>query len=239
MRVVPLILAAAALGAASDPYAPLDRLLKARVKDGVVDYAGLAKEKKALDEYLKALAAADLGPMGRDERLAFWINAYNAFTLKLVLENRPGLKSIRDLEDPWKRKRWKVAGATYSLDAIENEVIRKRFAEPRIHFALVCAAVSCPPLRAEAYVADRLDEQLDDQARAFLRDPKRGFRRGAGKVYLSKLFDWYRKDFEKGGATVVDFVLPFLADEDRRWVKANRDGLAVEFLPYDWSLNGP
>ncbi len=133
-----------------------------------------------------------------------------------------------------------------TLDAIEHEILRPDFDEPRIHFAINCASVSCPDLRAEAYVAARLDEQLDDATRRFLRDPDKGARTGDEKGLLfgvhralrvSSLFDWFEEDFTAGGDTVVDYVLPYLGDKDRRYVERHRDDLALRFLSYDWSLN--
>lgn len=144
-----------------------DALLRTQVDaDGLVDYAGLKDAHAELDAYIRSLAAAPFEQLGRDEKLALLINAYNAFTLRLVLDHWP-LASIRHIPGKrrWDAPRWRLAGETLSLNQIENERIRPRFKEPRIHFALVCAARGCPPLRAEAYTGARLSAQLADQAR--------------------------------------------------------------------------
>ena len=160
------VLAAEPNGRSFD-HARLDALLRAHVDStGLVDYAGLSRESAALDAYLASLASAPFEELGRDEKLALLINAYNAFTHRLILDHRP-VSSIKDIPSGkrWDDRRWRLAGEMVSLDQIEHERIRAAFREPRIHFALVCAARSCPPLRAEAYVGDRLEAQLADQTR--------------------------------------------------------------------------
>ena len=135
--------------------------------DGVVDYTGLLEERATLRRYLAQLAATDPDALAPDARTALWINAYNAFTLELVLDHLGRIDGIRDIPSGkrWKAERWKVGAATYSLDAIEHEILRPQ-GDPRVHFALVCASVSCPDLRAEAYLPGTLDAQLDDAPRA-------------------------------------------------------------------------
>lgn len=166
---------------------------------GLVDYAGLRKDTVGLDAYIAALARAPLAELGRSERLALLINAYNAFTLRLILDRYP-VKSIKDIPTDlrWDAKRWNVGGNTWSLNQIEHEQIRPHFKEPRIHFALVCAARGCPPLRNEAYVAGKLEEQLEAQAQYvhthegwFQFDAKKGVAR------LTSLYKWYGGDFEQ------------------------------------------
>ena len=227
--------------AKADLHADYDKLLGETVKDGRVDYAALKKRVKRLDAYLAALDEARPRWMARSARVAFWINAYNAFTLRLIVRSYPGIKSIRDLEEPWKQRVWKAAGRTWSLDQIEHEVLRKEFEEPRIHFALVCAAKSCPPLSSRAYRGATLDAQLDAVGREFLGDPKTGFRRVEGDkpaVLLSRIFEWYGKDFEKSGLDLLTALAPFLTEQDRAFVKKHRARLAIRWLDYDWSLNG-
>ncbi|RMG44243.1 MAG: DUF547 domain-containing protein [Acidobacteria bacterium] len=230
-------------------HAGWDRLLRAFVAGGEVDYACLKRYERELDEYLAALAEADPETGSVDARKALWINAYNAFTTKLILERYPGIASIKEIarKDRWLARRWDVGGTLYSLDEIEHQILRKRFGDPRIHFAIVCASRSCPDLAPEAYSAERLDEQLDRAARSFLADERKGARtaveRGwfGGKrptLYLSSIFKWFAEDFQKSGGSVVDFVLPFLEPEDRAFVRLHRGQLAVAYLDYDWSLNG-
>ena len=193
---------------------------------GGVDYAGLQTEHAKLNSYLASLAEeAPTEAWSRDARLAYWINAYNAATLDLILDHYP-LRSIKDLDggNPWDVPRVRLGGQTYSLNAIENEVIRPRFREPRIHFAVNCAAEGCPPLRNEAYRAERLDAQLTEQTRRYLTDD--AYTRLEGDALrVSRIFDWYGEDF----GDVAAFVRAYRDD-----VPA---GATVTFSEYDWALN--
>jgi len=220
-------------------HAALDALLKAHVsaERGWVDYAALKEDEAELDAYLDAVADAPFEELGRDGKLALLINAYNAATLKLIVERYP-LESIRDIPggERWDAVRWEVAGATYGLNQLEHEQIRPKFAEPRIHFALVCAAVGCPPLRNEAYTADRLDEQLAAQAEyVHAHDTWYRYDREAGVVHLTKLYDWYGGDFEQVAGSVLAYAARF--DPELKDDLAAGDGPDVEWLPYDWGLN--
>jgi len=215
-----------------------DELLATFVDDqGFVDYRGLGERSADLDRYLASLAEAPFEEMGRDQKLALLINAYNAFTLRLILEHYP-TASITDIPEQqrWDARRWDIAGEIYSLNDIEHRTIRPNFAEPRIHFALVCAAVGCPRLRKEAYVAARIDEQLEDQTRSsHSGDRWFRFEESSGVVHLTQLYNWYGGDFaqQAGSATV------FAA----RYVPALKQALdagtqvEVRWLDYDWSLN--
>ncbi len=207
-------------------HAEWDALLAAHVSGGAVDYAGLAAEEARLDRYLATLAAADVAALAENERLALWINAYNAYTVKAILRRWPGVKSIMETPLVWKEVAWDVGGRKWSLDQIENEILRKEFREPRIHFAIVCASKSCPDLAPEAYVAARLDAQLDRQTRAFLADRTKGLALEGGRVRVSKVFEWFAGDF----GDVVEFV--------RRHVPEVPKGARVEYFEYDWKLNG-
>ncbi len=195
---------------------------------------------------LTTLAQAHLDPLPESERLSLWINAYNAHTIELI--NRRGeRKSIRNInktlglfggKGPWKERLAEVAGSVWTLDEIEQEIIRKRFSEPRIHFALVCAAIGCPPLRNEAYVGERLDRQLGDQARAFLAESpaKNRIDTAEGVAYLSPIFDWYREDFPAGTAGLGGFIARFHPSGPvKELLQSGR--FRVEFTDYDWSLN--
>ncbi len=228
-------------------HAPYDALLRAHVKDGAVDYGALKGREKDLDAYLGALAKADPARLGREDRLALWINGYNAFTLKLVLENYPGVKSIKEIPRRWSRKRWSVGGTMFSIGEIEHEILRREFDEPRIHFAIVCASKSCPNLLSEAYAGSRIEEQLAGAARGFLKDAQRGFRARSEpgllygtnhNVYLSSVFKWFAADFEKGGKTVIESIAPYLPAEGRRFIEEHRGAISIRYLDYDWSLNG-
>jgi len=229
-------------------HAPLTGLLSAHVENGVVDYAGLKESEAALDAYLAALARVDPETLERDDALAFWINGYNAFTLKLMLERYPGIESIKDIPSSkrWKAKRWAVMGKRYSLDQIEHEILRP-MGEPRIHFAIVCASFSCPDLAPEAFLAETLDDQLTAATKLFLanRDKGLSFGKEAGWLYgtnyvlhVSKIFDWFEKDFKTSDRSVVEFVLKYAPDDAVAFIKKHRKDLDVEHLSYDWSLNG-
>ncbi len=244
-------------------HAALDVILREHVVRGRVDYRHLAREPSPLRSYLQSLAAvtpAELASASHNDQLAFWINAYNAFTLMTIAEHYPlsrgsfvGLvfpaNSIWQIPNVWKDMRWRAAGRAVSLDLIENEIIRPQFREPRIHFALVCASRSCPDLRSEAYRGDRLDEQLEDQTRRFLADVEKGVRAepARGILRLSKIFRWYRQDFElAGGAQTAPNdagrpgVLAFVAHhstDGRLKSLARKPEVLVAYLDYDWSLN--
>lgn len=202
-----------------------------------MDYGALAADPGDLDAYLAQLAGLDLDTLGRDERLALLINAYNAFTLKLMLDHRP-VGSIKDIpsSERWDAERWVLGGETLSLTALEHDRLRARFIEPRIHFAINCASVGCPPLRQEAYEGARLEEQLEDQARRVHADPRwvrlqRNSALDHDTVHLTRLYLWYADDFAQVAGSPLAYAAryqPALADS--RW--------QISWLDYDWSLNG-
>ena len=219
-------------------HAQLDGLLSTYVNtDGWIDYQGLLGESAALDGYLDSIAAAPIEQLGRDERLALLINAYNAFTLKLIVENYPieGIRSIPSARR-WDDVRWSVGGTRWSLNQIEHEQIRPRFREPRIHFALVCAAVGCPPLRSEAYSASRLATQLEEQTE-YLHRHRTWFELDAdrGRVRLTQLYLWYGEDFAQTDDSLLGFVARY-SSELSELLDAGR-APAIEWLDYDWKLN--
>jgi len=224
-------------------HEPFDALLKKYARPDGVDYNAWTmneKDHRALDRYVRTLESVPISDLGEDAAahdaaLAYWINLYNAATLRLVLEDYP-VDSIKDLggflSSPWDRKLVTVEGTELTLNDIENRIIRAKFDEPRIHFALNCASRSCPPLRAGAFTGADLDTQLEEQARAFLSD--RELNRVEGDhLRLSKIFDWYGGDFEKAAGSVPAFVRPYLkaAGED-----PGADA-KVKYFDYDWSLN--
>lgn len=218
------------------------RVLSARVSQGKVDYAGLKAAPEALDSYLAALSAvpeADFKTWPGPARLAFLLNLYNATTLKLIADRYP-IASIKKagglLKGPWSLPVVHVWGRVLTLDDLEHQVIRAQHKDARMHFALVCAAVSCPPLRGEPYVAEKLSAQLDDQGRTFLRQPaKNRVDDAAGVLWLSPIFKWYADDFTADGKTVPGFVASFFAETDAARIRAG--GLKVKFTDYDWALN--
>ncbi|UII32093.1 DUF547 domain-containing protein [Fulvivirga ulvae] len=216
-----------------------DKLLQKHVdKAGWVDYKGFEEDSEILEQYLELLGsnAPDKKLWSEDEQLVYWINAYNAFTVKLIVDHYP-LKSIRDL-DPllsiptlntvWHRKFFKIGGRKTSLDEIEHEILRKQFEEPRIHFAINCASYSCPPLRAEAYRADNINNQLNEQATLFINDPLRNHIK-ENQVALSAIFDWFQEDFTQDGS-----VIKYVNQYSHTPISESAD---VEYLPYSWQLN--
>lgn len=220
-------------------HSAFDTVLKAHVSatGGFVDYEALKQDAAGLDAYIAAIAKADVDTLGRDERLAFLINAYNAFTLRLILDHYP-IDSIKDIpsDERWDAKRWTIAGGTYTLNQIEHELIRPKFAEPRIHFALVCAAIGCPPLRNEAYTGSRLEEQLADQSK-YVHTHARWFRlnESKGELALTALYDWYGGDFTQKASSVAAYAAQFSPDLVRL-INAGREP-RVTFIDYSWKLN--
>jgi hypothetical protein len=224
-------------------------VLQDHVVLGLVDYAGVRQDQR-LSQYLDQLAK--INPEGlptRDEKLAFWINAYNAYTLKLVADDYP-IKSIHDLgtggriigwllkRSPWDIRFAEVGGKDYTLNEIEHEILRPRFQEPRIHFAIVCAAVSCPPLRAEAYFPDRLGAQLDEQGRLFLADRRHNFfDLKRNRATLSPIFSWFKEDFGGDDESLIRFVASFLDPSLARSLERDAGQWMVDDTDYDWSLN--
>lgn len=236
-------------------YVAWDALLKKYVqwlpdgKQSRVDYRGLTQARTALQAILSGwsgVSVAQFETFSPTQRQAFLINAYNGFTLELVLGKYPDLKSIKDLgtlfQSPWKKKWFQLLGEQRSLDWVEHEQLRPVYNDPRLHAALNCASIGCPALRPEAFTDNALQRQLDDGMQRFMGDPTRN-RYADGTLYLSAIFKWYRADFEKGhlGLFSLSDVGARYADqlstkaEERARLKAG--GLPVEFLDYDWRLN--
>lgn len=238
------------LSAQSRPmdHSVFDALLHANVSRGMVDYDAFAKAPE-FKAYLGQLSATDPATLSRADQLAFWINAYNAYTIQLI--NAHGEhESIRNINKsygvvkaygPWKEKLAIVGGKAYGLDDIEQDIIRKRYQEPRIHFALVCAAMGCPPLRDEAYVGQKIDAQLNEQAQVFLlKSPTKNRVDVASKtLYVSPIFVEFRdyiKDFGGSNATVGKFIATFYPAGPARDL-LNSGAFTVSKTNYDWSLN--
>ena len=217
-----------------DP-APFDAVLAARAGNGGFDYRGsTGQEKKRLAAYLANLGDAKTAGMSADEKKAFYINAYNAMAISIALDRYP-IRSIRDVDGAFQKIERRIGGESLSLDDIENKL--RALSDARIHFAIVCASESCPPLLPRAYTADGISAALDRQARAFVNDPKRNaIDRKAGRIALSKIFDWNRKEFERDAGTVTMYVSRYRNDpETARWLASTAQ--APEFLEYDWALN--
>jgi hypothetical protein len=254
-----LLVALAAVGAPAQAfdhgYTAWDALLKKHVrwlpdqKQSRVAYAGMAADRAALKAVLadfSALSPAAFGGFTRPQQMAFLINAYNAFTIELILTAYPKLKSIKDLgsfvTSPWKKPFFTLLGEQRHLDWIEHEQLRPKYNEPRVHTAIVCASIGCPALRDEAFTADKLEAQLEDGMRRFLGDATRN-RASAGKLEVSSIFKWFREDFEKGhqGFQKVEDVFaryaPLLSSDPAVQQQLKGRQLKPEFLDYDWSLN--
>lgn len=234
---------AAAQGAGFD-HAMWGRVLRGAVNAaGEVDYASL-KTNRDLAQYVEALRGAS--PENRKElfatrgdELAYWINAYNALTTWGVAKAYP-TKSVRDLGllfGFFRRKDYVVGGRPMSLDDIEHETIRKKYREPRIHFVLVCASLSCPKLAPTAYAGERLEEQLTAQTQQFFGEA-RNLAVSGGTVYLAKIFDYYAGDFGGTKASALEFALRYAPDAKVRMVRALKTPRIV-FREYDWSINDP
>ena len=216
-----------------------DGLLKKYVNDqGLVNYKGIRADSLALNAYLQELAGHLPSKSWTDtDRLAYWINAYNAFTVQRIVRGYP-VKSIKDLggtkifvDTPWDQHFIKLGDTRYSLNDLEHRIIRKQFADNRIHVALVCAAISCPRLRNEAYTGPRLNEQLDAQGRDFVNNPAKNKLTPADKPQVSSIFNFYPKDFTKNGSTSVqDFINRYAAQK----IKPNAP---LSYLEYNWGLN--
>ena len=219
-------------------HAAFDAILKEYVTaEGWVDYQGLLADRTRLDDYLNILSAhhPNKENWSRNERLAYWINAYNAFTLQLILDNYP-VKSIKDIKKGipfvntvWDIKFIKIEGKEYDLNNIEHGIIRSEFNEPRIHFAVNCASYSCPALQNFAFTANALDQQLDHAAKEFINDPKRN-KIGQNSLKLSKILSWYGGDFKQDGRNALDYVREYSDVE----ISENPE---VDYLDYNWQLN--
>lgn len=213
-----------------------DEVLQKRVKfndhQSLVDYEGLKSDSEKLESYLKSLSSVnedDYEDFSGDEKLSFLINAYNAFTLKLIIDNYP-VDSIKDLgglfSSPWKKEFFKLLGKDMDLDTIEHGMIRENFEESRIHFAVNCASISCPSLASNAFVANKLDKQLEKAKMNFLKNKDKNYIKGK-TLYVSKIFDWYGKDFKSEGGAKA-YILKALGLSGK---------YKLRFLDYNWDLN--
>jgi hypothetical protein len=251
------LLPSIALAAFDHSHAQWDTLTKKHVvwlpggHASQFDYSGFKADRKELKSYLDGLSAvtqSEYDGWKKPEKLAFLINAYNAYTVELILTAYPKVKSIKDLgsviTSPWKKRFFSLLAKQRSLDDVEHGMIRAQgaFDEPRIHMAANCASIGCPALRSEAFVAGKLDAQLEDSVVRFLSDESRNrFNPKSGKLEVSKIFDWYGKDFAARSGSVEAWLAQY-ADKlagDPKHQKTIRDKKAkLDFLDYDWALNG-
>lgn len=225
---------------AADYLTSLDGLLKQYVKSGtkegivsaLVDYKGWSTDTRH-KQTMDAIQKIDPTSLTPDEKKAFWINAYNFLTVDLMIRN-PSVKSIKDLgsvlQSPWEKYEWDIHGDMLTLDKIEHKILRK-MSDPRIHMAIVCASLSCPDLRAEAYRADKINSQLDNQAQRFLANPSKGLKKSAAGLTLSPIFKWFEDDFG-GEQGVLIFVSRFAQG-------VTVDNSINDNFAYNWNLNQP
>jgi hypothetical protein len=241
-----LVCGVGAADAQAVDHSGFTRLLSQHVDAaGMVDYDAFRADS-GFARYLSLLEATDPTLLPERERLALWINAYNAYTIELIVrhEERRSIRNINRTfgvipgKGPWAERSARVGGRALTLDEIEHEIIRREFAEPRIHFALVCAAVGCPPLRREAFTGSRLEEQLEDQARSFLlRSPaKNRVDAAAGRVWLSPIFRWYGEDFGEDRRALGRYLARYYGGAEAELLRGGE--FRLDYTRYDWSLNG-
>lgn len=217
-------------------------MLRTYVVEGKVDYARWQKESaEALDQWLDSVRSADFDSMDRESMIAYLLNLYNALVIRQVLQKYP-IDSIRPevLGVPnwasflvfFKRPIYKLGDRSLSLDNIEHDILRDRYNEPRIHFALVCAATSCPLLRAEAYTPNRVLDQLEADARRFIQNStKVSYDAASNTLYCSKIFQWYEKDFVAQAGSITSYIQTYLPETT---IPTNT---SIAYLPYSWQLN--
>lgn len=223
-----------------------DALLAGRVVQGtggvaLVRYGRFgAAERQALDGYLAALQAVAVSRLNRDEQFAYWVNLYNALTVKVILDNYP-VETIRDIDispglfsnGPWGAELVEVEGEALSLDDIEHRILRPIWQDPRIHYAVNCASIGCPDLRATAWTAEGLDAALDEAARRYVNHPRGADVRG-GRLYVSSIYDWFEEDFGDSEAGVIAHLRQYAASGLKNRLVGIRD---IEDDEYDWTLN--
>ncbi len=231
-------------------YKSYDEILKQVVAvkgtQSFVDYTQLKSDTSKLDEFtdgIEYIGKDEFDSWSREQQMAFLINAYNAFTIKLILTKYPvdSIKAYGGLfvNSPWEKEFFTLFGKKSTLNHIEHDLLRKLYKESRLHFVLVCASRSCPPLITEAYVAGKLEQQFTDATTNFMRDTERNrFNAEKNKIEISKIFKWYKKDFKSSAGSVNAFVAPFMTDDvEVRTLIANKE-TKIHYLDYDWSLNG-
>jgi len=226
-------------------------VLSARVRGDGVEYEKLKDDHAKLDEYLASLETVmpeEFAAWKREQRYAFWINAYNAYTIRRVVDAYP-VESVKDLVDEDKRSFWdqefiplgrlftEAGDRKLTLNDLENKILRPTFKDARVHAALNCASRGCPPLFDQAFVADRLDKQLDLRVAKWLSSPASiCYDRDEKRLRVSKIFEWYRDDFVRDGDSVKSWIAARAPEAERSWIAAAED-LKIEYLDYSWKLN--
>ena len=209
-------------------------LQKHVTKNGIVDYKSFKNDEAKLDTYISYLEKTSPANSWSDNKQkAFWINAYNAYTIKLILENYP-LKSVMKIKqkgkNAWKIPFAKVGEKTYTLDHIEHKILRKKLFDPKIHVGVNCASGSCPKLGNKAFTEENVNSELEKLMKSFINDNIRNKFRNSNLIYISEIFNWFKDDFTKKG-TIIDYINKY---SDKK-INANA---TINFLPYDWNLNG-
>jgi len=223
-------------------HSTFDQVLKSYVDEkGLVDYNGIGKDQH-FSEYLQSLQGAKVEQLSRNGQLAFWINAYNAITIDKVIKKKPK-KSVRETGFPglWTSTKFFtspehiVANRRLSPDDIEHKILRKKFKDPRIHFAIICASKGCPPLPRVAYTEANVQTRLEEETKSYL-NSNRGTRidRSTNTLYVSKLFDWFSEDFIQKSGSIVAFMRPYLDEEVLSFLDNKPK---ISYLKYDWTLN--
>jgi len=231
--------------------------------EGLINYKELKADPSLLMAYMKSLkevTPAEFQKWSKKDKISLWINAYNAFTLKAIIDNYPikssffklaiyPKNSIRQINGVWDKLKFPVLDKELTLEHIEHEILRKEFNEPRIHMALVCAALSCPPLREEAFTGEKFEAQMKDQAETFFAKPS-NFKIESPKdiVYISQIFNWFGEDFIKNYGknskfanhdekerSVLNYLSQFLSEADQRFLESAK--IEIKYLKYDWTLN--
>jgi hypothetical protein len=228
-----IVIASLQPAAAQFNHKPYDELLRRYVKAGRVDYQGIkANDLAKLVTYLETVSKAQSSQLPKRDKLAFYLNAYNAIVIKAVIDHLP-LSNVMKITGFFKAKRYSVAGRSLTLDALENQIIRPTFKDPRIHFALVCGARSCPPLMSRAFAAKTLERDLDRLATRFINGP--AVKITGASVAISKLFEWYAQDFKDSAGSVEKYLAKYRQADAERLTQA---GQRLSYQPYSWALNG-
>jgi hypothetical protein len=224
---------------ASFSHELFDQVLQEHVDEkGRVNYTKLKANPKKLEAYLDLLAFADPEELPYNERLTFWINTYNALVIKGVVNHYPitSVRKVKLFNGFFSRLKFQVANKMYTLNQIEHDIIRIEFVEPRVHFVLVCASSSCPPLWNRAFSAETIEERLETATFNFIRNPEQvRIDRPKRHVYVSKIFKWYDDDFTEGYDGVTDFLTDYLPPEDVEFLEST--DVKLRHLDYDWTLN--
>lgn len=241
----------AAPSAFDHTHARWTEVLEAHVRGDGVDYKKLKSDHAKLDEYLASLETVmpeEFAGWDREHQYAFWIDAYNAYTLKRVVDAYP-IESVKDIVDDDKKELWdqefiplgklfpEAGDRKLTLNDVENRILRPKFKDARVHAAVNCASRGCPPLLPEAFVADRLEKQLDAQVAKWLADTSRNrYEREKKRLRVSKIFEWFREDFERDAGSVRSWIAARAPEAEREWIAATED-LTIEYLDYSWKLN--